>query len=143
PASRCAADPRPLIPPWGWDKPAMACPSAAAACIPLPYIPVAGPGYTAQAASRIWNLTIEEAVQLAVANSEAVRNLGLVEAASKNDLVRSVITSYDPMEASLRAQAEWGIFDPLWTTSMQWNRQDIPPGLSFSGIGNRPPQLDT
>lgn len=92
---------------------------------------------------RQWRLTIYEAVQVAIGNSEAVRNLGLVEAASKNDIVRSVITSYDPLEAANEADAQWGIFDPLWTTSMQWDRMDIPPGTSFSGIGTRPPQLDT
>jgi len=94
-------------------------------------------------AGQPWHLTLQEAVNIAMSNSEAVRNLGLVEAASRNDLVRSIITTYDPLAARSEAQAQWGIFDPLWTTNMIWNKQDIPPGTSFSGIGNRPPQLDT
>jgi outer membrane protein TolC len=144
PTGLSIADPRPLIPPLACcNNYKTPCPSAAASCIALPYIPVTGPGYSGAPATRVWNLTIQEAVQVAIGNSEAVRNLGLVEAASKNDLVRSVITSYDPVQAALKADAQWGIFDPLWTTSIAWNRQDIPPGTSFSGIGNRPPMLDT
>ena len=53
------------------------------------------------------------------------------------------MTTYDPQIADALAAAEWGIFDPLWTVAMQWDRIDIPPGTSFSGIGNRPPELDT
>lgn len=138
------ADPRPLVPPLAsCNNYHLPCPSAAAGCIPLPYIPLSGPGYTGAPVARRWNLTVLEAVQVAIGNSEAVRNLGLVEAVSKNDLVRSVITSYDPVQAALKADSQWGIFDPLWTTGMIWDRMDIPPGTSFSGIGNRPPMLDT
>src|SRR5262245_25886137 len=83
------ADPRPLVPPLAWCKDAQPCPSAAASCIPLPYIEVGEHDPGSQ--PRVWSLTINQAVQIAIANSEAVRNLGLVEAASKNDIVRSVI----------------------------------------------------
>jgi outer membrane protein TolC len=95
------------------------------------------------AAVPAWSLTIHEAINVAIGNSEAVRNLGLVDAASDTDIVRSIITTYDPLAAAALADAEWGIFDPLWTTEMQWNKIDVPPGTSFGGIGNRPPQLDT
>jgi outer membrane protein TolC len=90
-----------------------------------------------------WQLTVHESIRIALANSEVVRNLGLVEAHSEVDIVRGLITQYDPLAAQALADAEWGIFDPLWTTSMQWDRIDLPPGTSFSGIGNRPPELDT
>jgi outer membrane protein TolC len=143
-ATRAVADPRPFIPPLACCNTCTTpCPSAAAACIPIPWPLVAGDDAGVGGTATRWRLTIYEAVQVAIGNSEAVRNLGLVEAASKNDIVRSVITSYDPLEAANEADSQWGIFDPLWTTSIQWDRMDIPPGTSFSGIGNRPPQLDT
>jgi outer membrane protein TolC len=88
-------------------------------------------------------LTVQEAINIALSNSEVVRNLGLVDAHSEVDIVRGLLTTFDPLEAHARADAEWGIFDPVWTTSMQWNRNDVPPGTSFGGIGNIPPQLDT
>ncbi|HYO23456.1 MAG TPA: TolC family protein, partial [Lacipirellulaceae bacterium] len=135
------ADPHPLVPPLACcENYHTPCASAHAACVPLPW-PLESGG--AVGAPRRWDLTVQEAVQVAIGNSEAVRNLGLVEAASRNDIVRSVITAYDPLEARSEAAAQWGIFDPLWTTSMQWDRMDIPPGTSFSGLGNRPPRLDT
>ena len=136
------AEPHPLVPPLASCN-YCPCPSRTATCIGLPCIPVCDPAEIGQAAGPPWNLTLQEAINTALANSEAVRNLGLVEAGSRNDIVRSVITSYDPLEADALAAAEWGIFDPLWTTEMVWDKFDIPPGTSFSGIGNRPPQLDT
>lgn len=95
------------------------------------------------ASADAWQLTIHEAINVALSNSEAVRNLGLLDAGSDVDKIRSIITVYDPLAAEAAADAQWGIFDPLWTTTMQWDRIDIPPGTSFSGIGNRPPELDT
>lgn len=136
-----SADPRPFIPPLATCNNYGVCPSRTAACIGLPYIPTCDPAVTPT--GEAWNLTLHEAINTALSNSEAVRNLGLVEAASRNDIVRSIITTYDPLEADALADSEWGIFDPLWTTEVLWDKQDIPPGTSFSGIGNRPPQLDT
>jgi outer membrane protein TolC len=119
-------------------------PSAAVECIPLPDVPLGNPELaTDPTTATPWQLTVHEAIRIALANSEVVRNLGLVEAHSEVDIVRGLITQYDPLAAQALADAEWGIFDPLWTTSMQWDRIDIPPGTSFSGIGNRPPELDT
>lgn len=119
------------------------CPSKAASCIPLPTVRVPEDQvYVDPTSSNRWPITVYEAIGIALNNSEVVRNLGLVEARSKNDLVQSSITTYDPLIGDAEAAAEWGIFDPLWTTEMNWDRQDIPPGVSFSGIGNRPPQLD-
>ena len=133
------ADPRPFIPPLASCHNYGVCPSRTAACIGLPYIPACDPAVNGGAAAGpAWNLTLQEAVNTAMANSEAVRNLGLVEAASKNDIVRSLITTYDPMEADALAAAEWGIFDPVFTVEALWDRQNVPPGTSFSGIGNRP-----
>ena len=91
-----------------------------------------------------WNLTIHEAVQIALANSRVVRNLGLQQEQSSDiDKIRAVITRYDPLAAAAAADAQWGIFDPVLTTTMDWDHQDIPPGTSFAGIGARPPRLDT
>jgi len=43
-----------------------------------------------------WNLTIHEAVQIALANSQVVRNLGLQQEQSSDiDKIRAVITRYD------------------------------------------------
>jgi outer membrane protein TolC len=142
PVAPVAADPHPLVPPLPVCKCYGVNPSASAACIGIPYIPVCETQNMGAPAGEPWHLTIQEAVSIAMSNSEAVRNLGLVEAASRNDIVRSIITRYDPLEARSEAQAQWGIFDPLFTTSMTWDKQDIPPGTSFNGIGNRPPQLD-
>ena len=138
------ADPRPFVPPLATCHNYGVCPSRAAACIGLPYIPACDPAVNGGAAAGpAWNLTLQEAVNTAMANSEAVRNLGLVEAASKNDIIRSLITTYDPMEADALAASEWGIFDPVFTVEALWDRQNIPPGTSFNGIGNRPSLLDT
>jgi outer membrane protein TolC len=137
-----SADPHPLVPPLACCTDSR-CPCHTNTCVGLPCIPVCDPAVDGASAGPAWNLTLQEAINTAMSNSEAVRNLGLVEAASRNDIVRSVITTYDAMEAYALASGEWGIFDPLWTTEMIWDKQDIPPGTSFSGIGNRPPQLDT
>jgi outer membrane protein TolC len=142
PTGFVVADPHPLVPPLPVCKCYGVNPSASAACIGIPYIPVCETENMGTPAGEPWQLTIQEAVSIAMNNSEAVRNLGLVEAASRNDIVRSIITRYDPLEARSEAQAQWGIFDPLFTQSMTWDKQDIPPGTSFNGIGNRPPQLD-
>lgn len=91
-----------------------------------------------------WLLTVHDVVQIALANSRVVRNLGLQQAQSSDiDKIRAVITQYDPAAAAAQAEAQWGIFDPVLGTTMQWYHQDIPPGVSFSGIGARPPRLDT
>jgi outer membrane protein TolC len=119
------------------------CPSVCAANIPLPYIPLAEPGLaTDPQTAQQWQMTIHEAIRVALSNSEAVRRLGLVDAGSDIDIISSEITVYDPLAADAAADAEWGIFDPVWTTSSQWNKQDVPPGTSFGGIGNIPPRLD-
>lgn len=136
-----AADPHPLIPPLACcENGGMCCPCDAACCIPVAIPCIAD---YAGAAPQQWNITLEQAVQLALSNSEAVRNLGLVEANSRNDLVRSIITTYDPLISRSEAAAEWGIFDPVLTSSIEWNRENVPPGTTFSGIGTRPPLLDT
>ena len=94
-------------------------------------------------AANAWPLTVQDAIFVALENSQVVRNLGLVDAGSDVDIVQGNITMFDPLEARSRADSEWGIFDPLWTTRIQWDKSDIPPGTSFSGIGDRPDQLDT
>jgi outer membrane protein TolC len=142
PPTVLAADPHPLVPPLACCTDSR-CPCHTNTCVGLPCIPACDPAIEGANAGPAWNLTLQEAINTALSNSEAVRNLGLVEAASRNDIVRSIITTYDPMEAYARASGEWGIFDPLWTTELIGDKQDIPPGTSFSGIGNRPPQLDT
>jgi outer membrane protein TolC len=110
----------------------------------LPTVTLADPNLpTDPSTAPQWPLTVHEAISVALSNSEAVRNLGLVDAASDIDKIRARITRYDPLAASALADAQWGIFDPLWTTTALWDRIDIPPGTSFSGIGNRPPELDT
>ena len=140
-----AQEVHPLVPPLACCEPeCKVCPSAAARCVPAPYVaiinshlatdPISGPRQ---------QLTVHEAIRIAMSNSEVVRNLGLVDAQSDVDIVRGQITVYDPRAAWAAAAGEWGIFDPMWTTEMQWERIDIPPGTSFGGIGERPPELDT
>ena len=98
-------------------------PSKAASCIPLPYVAVADCDPIMDTASAdAWQLTVHEAINVALSNSEAVRNLGLLDAGSDIDKIRSIITVYDPLAAEAAADAQWGIFDPLWTTTMQWDR---------------------
>ncbi|WP_442485352.1 TolC family protein [Aeoliella sp. SH292] len=136
---------RPMVPPLDccenqYDP---CCPSRAANCIPLPTVHVPDDqAYLDPSTAPRNAMSVYEAINIALSNSEVVRNLGLVDANSDNDIIRGEITTYDPMIAAAEADAQWGIFDPMWTTNMYWNRQDIPPGTSFSGIGNRPPQLD-
>lgn len=137
------ADPRPFIPPLACCDRYGVNASGEAACIGLPYIPTCDPAELVQPPADTWQLTLYEAINTAINNSQAVRNLGLVEAGSRTDIIRSAITTYDPLIARSEAQAQWGIFDPLLTSGIQWNKQDIPPGTSFAGIGSRPPQLDT
>lgn len=117
----------------------------AARCVPIHISPDANAQLVADPTSaERWTLTIHDAVQIALSNSEAIRNLGLQQAQSSDiDKIRSVITRYDVPAAAALASAEWGIFDPVLTTSMEWYKQDIPPGTSFAGIGARPPRLDT
>lgn len=122
------------------------CPSEVAArCVPIHISPEANAQLVADPTSaERWTLTIHDAVQIALSNSEAIRNLGLQQAQSSDmDRIRSVITRYDVPAAVAAADAQWGIFDPVLTTSMEWYKQDIPPGTSFAGIGARPPRLDT
>ena len=135
----------PIIPPLPFCEPnCNGCPSSVAACVPVPYVPIPETIISLDPnAAPLQQLTVHEAIRIALSNSEVVRNLGLVDAHSDIDIIRGTITTYDPRAAYAAAAGEWGIFDPLWTTEMQWDRIDIPPGTSFSGIGNRPPELDT
>jgi outer membrane protein TolC len=122
------------------------CPSTAAAhSVRMPYQPAPDESMVNDPTTAPpWHLTIHEAVQIALSNSQVVRNLGLQRAqASDIDEIRAVITTYDPLAAAATADAQWGIFDPLWTTSMDWDHRDLPPGTSFSGGGPTPPRLDT
>ncbi len=135
----------PILPPLPCCEPnCNGCPSSVAACVPVPFVPIPETTISLDPnAAPMQQLTVHEAIRIALSNSEVVRNLGLVDAHSDVDIIRGTITTYDPRAAYAAAAGEWGIFDPLWTTEMQWDRIDIPPGTSFSGIGNRPPELDT
>lgn len=137
---------RPLVPPLPCcDNPYdPCCPSRAAQCIPLPNVSVSeSQMYADPSQANQWSVSVYEAINIAINNSEVVRNLGLVDANSDVDRVLGNTTTYDPIIARAEAASEWGIFDPLWTTEINWMREDLPPGVSFGGIGNRPPELDT
>lgn len=137
---------RPLVPPLPCcDNPYdPCCPSRAAQCIPLPTISVSeSQMYADPKTANQWPISVYEAINIAINNSEVVRNLGLVDANSDVDRIIGNTTTYDPIIARAEAASEWGIFDPLWTTEINWMREDLPPGVSFGGIGNRPPELDT
>jgi outer membrane protein TolC len=136
------AEIRPLVPPLACCGDWQSCPCVE--CIRLPAITLGDPNLpTDPVTSPAWPLSVHDAIDIALTNSEAVRNLGLLDAASDIDKIRARITTYDPLIAKELADSEWGVFDPVWTTTMQWDRIDIPPGTSFGGIGNRPPELDT
>ncbi len=142
-ASSARAEVLPWLPPTACCPPMKSCPSVVASRIPLPEIQLAEQNLASDPSSAPhWTLSLHEAVRVALGNSEAVRNLGLIDAGSDIDIIRSFITVYDPLVARAAADAEWGIFDPVFTSSTQWTRQDLPPGTSFAGIGNRPPLLD-
>ncbi len=87
-------------------------------------------------------LSLAETVQIAVGNAQVVRNLGLIEGRSNANNVRATTTTYDRGEAAALADSEWGVFDPVLRSEITWERQDIPPGVSFGGFGNRPQRLD-
>ncbi len=120
------------------------CPSAVAATIEVPtrHLPDANAIAAVDRFDR-WPMTLNEALSIALENSEIVRSSGLIAAQSSNtDRIRAGATAYDQRIAEYNRDGSWGIFDPVLTAEMQWQRSDLPPGLSFGGIGNRPNQLD-
>ncbi len=119
------------------------CPSAVANCVPVRTEAIGDCMYAIESKMAPQRaLSLSETVQIALGNAQTVRNLGLVEARSNPNNVRGSTTVYDRGEAAARADAEWGVFDPVLTSELNWERQDIPPGVSFGGFGTRPQRLD-
>src|SRR5690606_17891145 len=82
---------RPMVPPLDccenqYDP---CCPSRAANCIPLPTVHVPDDqAYLDPSTAPRNAMSVYEAINIALSNSEVVRNLGLVDANSDNDIIR-------------------------------------------------------
>ena len=87
------------------------------------------------AEKEIWNLSLEEAVALALANSDAIRELGgrvMTAPDSINSIYNPAITETDPR---LGVEAALSAFDAQATTSLFWSRNDRALNNIFQGAG--------
>ena len=81
----------------------------------------------------IWNLTLEEAIQIALKNNRVMRNIGGQVQGPPDFILRNpslVPTTYDPAIADTdprtSAEAALSAFDTQFATSLLWERTDTP-----------------
>ncbi len=84
-------------------------------------------------AKEIWNLTLEEAMQLALTNNKVMRNIGGQIQGPPDFLLRNpelIPTIYDPAlaESNPRTgpEAALSAFDAQWSNTLSWQRLDTP-----------------
>lgn len=88
--------------------------------VPLPVIP-APPTVTAQLPQNAdWQLSIDDAIRISLANSDVVRIL------AGNSAVSSGSTIYDPAINNTQIDAARGRFDPVLRNNTNWNQTDRP-----------------
>lgn len=87
-------------------------------------------------------LSLYGAVKTAMENSPVIRASSLTETFSRVDGIRTLDTSYDQIISREEIQVALSRFDTQFEAAMFWNKEDVPPGTSFGGIGNRPPMSD-
>ncbi|MBI3465695.1 MAG: TolC family protein [Planctomycetes bacterium] len=75
----------------------------------------------------IWELGLEEAIALALQNSDVIRTLAGPE------VIASRETVYDPAITETTIQEALAAFDAKFATNMFWTRTDQPPGVTFGG----------
>jgi outer membrane protein TolC len=105
-------------------------------------------------AAEIWEITLEEAIAVALENSEVVRTLvGGGVSADLGTLTGATAigggavgtggtTVYDPAIAEQRVTEALAAFDTTLATSIFWARTDQPPGIFFGGGIPVPNQRD-
>ncbi len=87
-------------------------------------------------AAEIWELSLAQALQIALENSDVVRTLtGFGVSAGPT-------TAFDPAIAETQVQSALAAFDTTLATSLFWNRNDQPPGITFGGGIPIPNQRD-
>ncbi len=88
------------------------------------------------AAEGTWELSLSEAISIAIQNSDVIRVLvGPTVAADP-------ATIYDPSISETQVQVAMAAFDANWSTSLFWSRTDQPPGVTFGGGIPVPNQRD-
>lgn len=82
---------------------------------------------------KMWNLTLEEAMRMALTNNKVMRNIGGQIQGSPDFILRNpevAPTIYDPAlaESNPRTgpEAALAAFDAQWSTSLMWQRLDTP-----------------
>ena len=97
----------------------------------LPEVPEPATVSRPQPDLQVWNLTLDEAIRIALANSEVVVLLTAVTAAPSGS------TIYDPAIANTEIDRARGRLDPTLQLQNNFNRQEIP--QAFFGPGVPPP----
>jgi outer membrane protein TolC len=110
---------------------------------------------TSPEATEIWELSLSDAIGVALQNSEVVRTLvGGDVSAEPGELSGATsigggavgaaggITIYDPAIAEQRVAEALSVFDTTFAASMFWTRIDQPPGVIFGGGIPIPNQRD-
>lgn len=101
-------------------------------------------------AREIWELPLEEAIQLGLANSKAMRTIGGTVVRTPTQLTNApaaIQTVYEPaiVESDPRVGVEGALsaFDTNFSTSVFWEKNDRPVNLSFPGFIARVLEQDT
>ena len=93
-----------------------------------------------------WNLGLVEAIEIAFSNSQAVRTLGGLRAATQIQVggttVRVPSTQYDPAIAQARVLEAMGKFDTSFEAGIFWDRRENPFGSTVGGILANQPLID-
>jgi outer membrane protein TolC len=97
----------------------------------LPEVPEPATVSRSQPDLQVWNLSLDEAIRIALANSEVVVLLTAVTAAPSGS------TIYDPAIANTEIDRARGRLDPTLQLQNNFNRQEIP--QAFFGPGWPPP----
>jgi outer membrane protein TolC len=92
-----------------------------------------------------WDLSLQEAIQIALHNSKVIRNLGSVRTPQIPDALlagpQGVTTVYDP--ASIESDPQLGVeaalaaFDAQFTSSLFWNTTDRPQNFLTMGVAGQ------
>ncbi len=93
------------------------------------------------AKKEIWNLTLEEAMELALRNNKVMRNIGGQVQGPPDYILRNpelVPTIYDPALAETNprtsAEAALSAFDAQFSSSLTWEKRDTPQNVDTSGF---------
>jgi len=87
-------------------------------------------------AAEVWELSLAQALQIALENSDVVRTL------TGFGVSANLTTAFDPAIAETQVQSALAAFDTTLATSLFWNRNDQPPGITFGGGIPIPNQRD-